>query len=110
MINRRTLLSGIAGTAAAHKLKLIDPALAAMPERSALFDRQFGARGDGTTDNPTAFNRFSVWAKAQSAAGFGVRLELTPHATYNFDHSLCQGCFYNIRKFHLIGNHASLQN
>lgn len=73
------------------------------------FVTDFGAVGDGATDNSNAWNLFNAFARIESTAGRGVTLVIPP-GTYNFDHSLCQGFLYGIKKLHIIGYGATLQN
>ena len=69
----------------------------------------FGAVGDGATDNSGAWNAFNTFARAESTAGRGVNLVIPP-GTYNYDGSLCNNYFYGIKKLHVIGYGAVIQN
>jgi hypothetical protein len=73
------------------------------------FNAMFGGVGDGSTNNATAWNSFASAARTASAAGKAVVLELTP-GTYNYNHSQCQGFLQNIKKLHVIGHGAIIQN
>jgi hypothetical protein len=70
---------------------------------------RFGGVGDGNTDNAVAWMAFNTWAKAESAAGRAVLLEVAP-GVYNFNHKNCQNYLMGIRKLHIRGVGAIFQN
>jgi hypothetical protein len=52
---------------------------------------------------------FNTWAKAESAAGRAVFLDVPP-GTYNFNHKYCQNYLQGIRKLYMRGYAAIFQN
>ena len=73
------------------------------------FVDMFGAVGDGSTDNAPMWMAFNTYAKAESDAGRAVELYIPP-GTYNYNHSLCQGFLFNIKKLVIDGDGAIIQN
>ncbi|MDQ3024268.1 MAG: hypothetical protein M3R04_07810, partial [bacterium] len=71
--------------------------------------KDFGAVGNGSTNNAAALNAFSTYAVAESAAGRGVVLHVAP-GVYLYDHSQCQSWLYNIRRLHMRGYGAVFRN
>jgi polygalacturonase len=65
--------------------------------------KDFGAVGDGATDNAAALLAFGTWAKAESAAGRGVYLQVPP-GYYKFNHANCQDFLANIRTLVIDGH------
>src|SRR5947208_1116053 len=64
------------------------------------FTADFGAVGDGSKDNSSAWNALASAARTASAAGKGVVLRLDP-GVYNYDHSRCLGFLQNIANVHV---------
>jgi hypothetical protein len=73
------------------------------------FERDFGAKGDGRTDNSAAWLRFNDYAKARSNNGYKVVLDVPP-GTYLHDHHACFGFLTNIKWLHIRGEKAIVQN
>ena len=73
------------------------------------FVDKFGGKGDGVTDNAPMLMAFNTWAKAESAAGRAVFLDVPP-GTYNFNHKYCQNYLQGIRKLYMRGYAAIFQN
>ena len=69
----------------------------------------FGAVGDGATDNSGAWNAFNTFARAESTAGRGVNLVIPP-GTFNYDGGAGNNFFIGIKKLHVIGYGAIIQN
>ena len=67
-----------------------------------------------TTDNAVALKNFGVWARAQSAAGLPVVVEVTPPGpgfnAYCFNHLNCQFFLCNIKYLRWYNNGALWQN
>ena len=69
----------------------------------------FGAVGDGVTDNSEAFKKFGHAARTLSTAGKAVRLNIPP-GQYQYNAKSCFGFLFDIRELHVVGYGAAVQN
>lgn len=87
----------------------LDASLVSLLDADADFVRDFGAVGDGSADNSTQLIAFNAWARIESDAGRGVTLRVPP-GVYNFDHKLCYGFLFGIKKLRVVAYGAAFQN
>ncbi|MDF2116062.1 hypothetical protein PY365_10795 [Roseiarcaceae bacterium H3SJ34-1] len=112
MIGRRSFLATMTSSSLVATSASAQPLGAAGPKiRQSNFDlvRDFGAVGDGATDNAEALKSFNAAAQKESTAGRGVVLNVPP-GVYNFNHARCFGFLLGIRHLAIYGHGAAFQN
>lgn len=112
-INAQLASNGKGGVTAAKLRTVLNDTVNAVFELvPSNFVEDFGAVGDGATDNVTAMLAFNAFARAQSAAGKRVELYIPP-GTYNYDGGSTSKPYLwlnQIRKLRIVGYGAIFQN
>ena len=105
-LGRRTLLTAMAAAPFATNAAA---ARSQTPVAQFNLVDDFHAIGDGLTDNAAALKAFNAAARAESAAGRGVVLNVPP-GVYNFNHAGCLGFLLGISSLTIYGHGAAFQN
>jgi hypothetical protein len=101
-VSRRSVVAGLAS------IPLITP-FRAYAASSFNLVTDFGAVGDGVTDNSEAFAKFGTAARSISATGNAVQLFMPP-GQYQYNAKACFGFLFNIRQLEISAYGASVQN